>query len=123
MLGIKMEKLKLKGSYTIQELYDQIQEEAFEAGHPALVKYGPAYVIAFPEVDRNNQVQILVDRKGNFTVMRANQPIGLDKIVRNEVLEKLTGGLSGASVLMGKKKKLCETLVTKTADHINGMGL
>ena len=123
MLGIKMIYLKLNNAYSVEEFYDKIKNESFEAGVPALVEYGPALVIAFPEVDRNNQVQILRDRKGRFCVMRSTQPIGLDKIARNMVLEKMTGGLSGMSVIIGNKKKVCNEMVEKTAAHIEAMGL
>ena len=123
MLGIKMIYLKLKGEYSIEDFYDRIKDENFEAGYPQLVKYGPALVIAFPENDRNNQVQIQRDRKGRFCVFRSTQPIGLDKIAKNMLLEKVTGGLSGMSVLVGNKKKICMEQVEKTAAHIEAMGL
>ena len=123
MLGIKLVKLKLKNTYTTQELYEKIAGVTFEAGVPQLVKYGPAYVIAFPEQDRNNQVQIQCDRKGKVYVQRATTPIGLDKAINNIILEDLTGGLSGMSVLGGKKKKRCEQLVDKTAEQLEAMDL
>ena len=123
MFGVKMIKLKLKNTYTTEKFYEKIAGVRFEAGSPELIKYGPAYIIAFPEVDRNNQVVIQADRKGIIYVQRASTPIGLDKQLRNEMLEDLTGGLSGMSVLMGKKKKLCMELVDKTAAQLENMGL
>ena len=123
MLGIKMVKLKLQNSYTTEEFYDKIAGTSFEAGTPELIKYGPAYIIAFPEVDRNNQVVIQSDSKGRVVVQRASTPIGLDKQLRNEMLEDLTGGLSGFSVLFGNKKKRCMELVDKTAAQLESMGL
>ena len=123
MLGIKMVKLKLKNKYTTEEFYEKIAGTSFDAGSPELIKYGPAYIIAFPEVDRNNQVVIQADRKGIIYVQRAATPIGLDKQFRNEMLEDLTGGLSGMSVLFGKKKKLCMELVDRTASQLESMDL
>lgn len=123
VLGVKMVKLKLKNKYTTEEFYEKIAGTRFEAGTPELIKYGPAYIIAFPEVDRNNQVVIQADRKGIIYVQRAATPIGLDKQLRNEMLEDLTGGLSGMSVLLGKKKKLCMALVDKTAEQLEAMDL
>ena len=118
-----METLKPNTVYTTEEFYEKIKNVEFEAGVPQLVKYGPAYVIAFPEQDRNNQVQIQVDRKGKIYVQRSTQPIGLDKMAANMLLDNLTGGLSSMSVLGGKKKKLCEELVKKTAAQLRQMDL
>ena len=123
MFGVKMIYLDLKASYTMEEFYDKIKLEPFEAGYPQLVKYGPALVIAFPEIDRNNQVQIQRDRKGRFCVLRSIQPIGLDKVIKNIVLENLTKSMSGMSSIIGNKKKICNELVEKTAKHIEAMGL
>lgn len=62
--GVRMEKLNLKGDYpTLQDFYEKIKDVEFEAGKPSLVKSGLAYVIAFPQIDRNNQVQILGTRE------------------------------------------------------------
>ena len=123
MFGITMEKLKLQQKYTTEEFYQRIAGVQLAAGVPELVKYGPVYVIAFPELDRNNQVQIQADRKGQIFVQRATTPIGLDKAISNMILEDLTGGLSGMSVLGGKKKKLCEKQVKETAKQLMTMGL
>ena len=123
MFGVKMIRLKLKNTYTTEEFYEKIAGVSFEAGTPELVKYGPAYVIAFPEVDRNNQVQIQADGKGRVYIQRAVVPIGLDKQLRNEILEDVTGGLSGMSAIMGKKKKICIAMVDKTAEQLEAMGL
>lgn len=123
MFGVKLVQAKLKNKYTTEELYEKIAGVSFEAGTPELVKYGPAYVIAFPEVDRNNQVQIQADRKGKIYVQRAVTPIGLDKQLRNELLDDLTGGLSSMSMLGGKKKKLCIALVDKTVAQLESMEL
>ena len=115
--------LELKNSYSMEEFYNKIKDTRFEAGPAQLVEYGPALVIAFPELDRNNQVQILRDRKGRFCVMRSTQPIGLDKILKNMVLEDLTDGLTGMSAIIGNKKKLCNALVEKTAAQIDELNL
>ena len=121
-LGVKVEKLNLKGKYTIEELYNKIKDVNFEAGPPSLVKNGFAMVIAFPEVDRNNQVQIL-GGKGNFSVQRSAQPVGIDKLLTNMALDKLTGGLTGLSGAFGNSKKRCMELTTKTAETIRELGI
>ena len=123
MFGVKIRKLKLKDIYTKEQFYAKIAGTRFEAGTPELVKYGPVYVIAFPEIDRNNQIQIQADGKGRIFVQRAVTPIGLEKQLRNEMMDDLTGGLSSMSMLLGKKKKLCIALVDKTADQLEAMDL
>lgn len=121
-LGVKSEKLKLSGDYSVEALYEKIKDVPFEAGQPQLVKNGFAYIIAFPELDRNNQVQIN-GFKGSFSVQRSPQPAGLNKMAGNMALDQLTDGLSSLSGAFGNKKKLCMELVTKTAETINALGL
>ena len=94
----------------------------FEAGVPSLVKNGFAWVIAFPQLDNNNQVQIL-GANGKYSVQRSVQPVGVDKMLMNMALDKLTGGLTGLSGAFGDTKKHCMELATKTADTINALGL
>ena len=121
--GVRMEKLNLKGDYpTLQDLYEKIKDVEFEAGKPSLVKSGLAYVIAFPQIDRNNQVQIL-GSKGKYSVTRSVQPAGVDKFLSNVALEHLTNGLTGMSGAFGDSKKLCMEMVTRTAGTINELGL
>jgi len=122
-LGVRQEKLVLKGNYpTIQDLYEAIKGVTFEAGTPSLVKDGLAWVIAFPQIDRNNQVQIL-GSKNKYCVTRSAQPAGVGKMISNMALEHLTGGLTGFSAAFGNSKKLCMELTTKTAETINALGI
>lgn len=123
MLGIKNAKLNLSKTYDYQSLFEAIKDVEFEAGKPELVKNGFADVIVFPELDRNNQVQISKGLKGEWVVLRSAQPAGVEKMVKNEILDSLTGGLTGLSAAFGDKKKKCMELVTKTADTINALGL
>lgn len=120
--GVRVEKLELKGNYSMEELYEKIKGVEFEAGEPSLVKNGFAWVIAFPQMDRNNQVQIL-GGKGKFTVQRSAQPVGVDKLLANMALDKLTGGLTGLSGAFGDTKKRCMEMATKTAQTINALGI
>jgi hypothetical protein len=121
--GVRQEKLVLKGDYpTIQDLFEKIKDVEFEAGKPSCVKNGLAYVIAFPALDRNNQVQIL-GSKNKYVVTRAVTPAGVDKLAANMALEHLTGGLSGFSGAFGNTKKTCMELVTKVAETINALDI
>lgn len=122
-LGIKQLKLELNGSYTIEELYEKIKDVPFDAGTPALVKHGFTWLIAFPQQDRNNQVQIIPATKGKFVVQRSTQPAGVGNMLKNDVLNSLTDGLTSMSAAFGNKKKLCMELTEKTAATINALGI
>lgn len=123
MFGVTMIKVKAKNAYTIEELYERIKDVPFDAGVPQLCRYMTAQAICFPEQDRNNQVQISVNRKGQITVMRSPQPMSVEKVAVNLALDHLTDGMSSMSMLFGKKKKLCEALTRRTAEQLSQMGL
>ena len=123
MFGITMIDVKTKAPYTIEELYEKIKDIPFEAGVPELLHYGFAHAICFPEQDRNNQVQIYVNKKGKVQVMRSTQPMGLQKVLENVSMDHLTDGISSLSMLGGKKKKLCEELARRTAQQLNNLDL
>lgn len=122
LFGLKQIKIETKTKMTIQEFYEKIKDTPFDAGEPQLVKNGFAWVIAFPEVDCNNQVQILGD-KGKFYVTRSAQPAGLGKLARNMALGHLTDGWFGMSAAFGSNKKLCMHLTERTAETIKGLNL
>lgn len=121
--GVKIEKLELKGTYTVEELFDQIKDVEFEAGKPELVKHGFSTLIVFPQLDNNNQVWIIPGGKGKFTVQRSSQPAGVGNVVKNMALDQLTDGWSGMSAAFGSTKKRCIELTEKTAQTINALGL
>ena len=122
LLGVKQIKIETKTAISIQELFEKIKDIPFEAGTPQLVKNGFAWVIAFPELDRNNQVQILGD-KGKFYVTRSVQPAGLGNLAKNLALEQLTDGWSSMSAAFGNKKKLCMHLTELTAETLKKLEL
>lgn len=122
MFGVRTIKVSTSSPYSLEEFFEKIKDTAFDAGKPALVKDGLTYVIAFPQIDRNNQVQI-VGNKGRFYIQRSVQPAGIDKMVANMALEELTGGLTGLSGAFGGAKKKCMELVQNTADIILAMNL
>lgn len=122
MFGVKQIKLNLKGDYpTMESLYEAIKDLEFEAGKPQLVKQ-IAYVIAFPQLDRNNQVQIL-GGKGKYTVTRSVQPAGIGKMIGNMALDEVSNGWSSMSGAFGNTKKRCMELVEKTAETIHKAGI
>ena len=121
--GVKMIKLNLQGDYPeMKDLYERIKDTEFEAGKPELFKNGFAWIIIFPELDRNNQVQIL-GSKGKYYVERSVQPAGIGNMAMNMALNEISDGWSGMSGAFGGTKKKCMELVTKTAETINSMGI
>lgn len=122
ILGVRTIKISTSSPYSLEEFFEKIKDTPFDAGKPALVKDGLTYVIAFPQIDRNNQVQI-IGNKGLFYVQRSVQPAGIDKMVANMALEKLTDGLTGLSGAFGGAKKKCMKPAQNTADIILAMNL
>lgn len=59
-----------------------------------------------------------METKGTYTVVKSVQPAGLGNRAKGMALDKLTDGWSTMSGSMGKKKKRCLELVTKTAETI-----
>ncbi len=122
IFGVRTIKITTSAPYSLEEFFEKIRDTVFPAGKPALVKDGLTYVIAFPQIDRNNQVQI-VGNRGRFYVQRSVQPAGIGKMAANMALEELTDGLSGLSGAFGSAKKKCMKLVQNTADIILAMNL
>lgn len=108
MLRFGGAQLKLRNRYTTESFYDRICSVQFEAGVPQLVKNGPAWIIAFPELDKGNQIQIRADRKGRIRVIRAFAPILLG-------YAPMEAGPDS--------KKHCLRLVRKTARQLGDMNL
>ena len=125
MFGIAYYGLTLSDEYpTIEDFYEKIKDEKFMAGTPKLVQSGLATVIAFPQLDRNNQVQILKYlNKSKYAVSRCVTPAGFENIIINAALEELTDGLTGLTAAFGNTKKTCIELTRVTAEHINSLGL
>lgn len=123
ILGVRNEVLTFQREMQqIEDLYECIRNVPFEAGKPQLVKSGLTSIIVFPEIDRNNQVQIM-GKNGKYTVVRSVQPAGIGNMAKSMALDHLTDGWSSMSGSMGKKKKLCLELVTKTAETIRKLDL
>lgn len=110
MMGVKVIKIAPKEKMTLEELFDKIKDLDFEAGKPELVKHGFTNVIAFPQEDRENQVWLIAIKNG-FQVQRSTIVAGLSNMVANgikaDVLDSLTGGISGMVSTFGGPKKAC----------------
>ncbi len=125
-LGIKFKKIQTKGAYTIESLYEAIKDKPFSAGRPSLVKHGLVYLIAFPALDSQNQVQIVVASTKKeaqaFQIQKADEA-GVSNMAGNMILDKLTGGLFGIKKMAGKNVKEAERLVDETAKELEAMSL
>ena len=126
-LGIKQVKFVTKNNYTIETFYEAIKDHEFPCGQPKLVKQALALIIVFPEIDRQNQVQIIRgwfkgDEGNKFTVMKA-EAAGLDNFAKNAALHALTDGWSSMGSVFGKNSKLCEKQVDEVVAELNKMGL
>lgn len=129
--GVKLVKVKPQGQYTIDSLYEKIRDVDFgEAGVPQAGKSSPLYkennVIYFPKIDRNNQVWILYNvKKNEITVQRSTIIVGavVKNMVKDDLLDALTGGLAGIHSVLGGPEKQCEKQVDLVAEVLKGLGL
>lgn len=126
MLGVKVKNLKFKNPYTIHELFDKIENETFSAGKPSITKNGLAEIIAFPALDRQNQVWVMKvgfsERSDRYSVQKAQQA-GVGTMAGNMALDEVTGGLFNMFGVFGKKGKQCEKLVETTANELEALNL
>ena len=58
-LGVKFKTVKTANAYTLEELFEAIKDKQFSAGQPSITKHGLTYMITFPALDSQNQVQIM----------------------------------------------------------------
>lgn len=124
--GVKIKSVKFNNSYTIESLYEAIKDKTFSAGVPSLVKHGMATIITFPALDSQNQVWILKSgfsaESPKFSVQK-QQEAGIDNMVINAALDKVTGGVFGFGGVAGSTVKQCEKLVELTANELSAMNL
>jgi len=124
MFGVKTIKIVPKEATTLEELFEKIKDVQFDAGAPEYVKHGFNYIIAFPPEDRENQVWI-VGTKNSFIVERSVVIAGLSNMVKNgvkaEVLDHLSGGVTGMISAFGGPKKACMAHCDDVADKIKAI--
>ena len=126
MFGVKSIKIVPKNKMSLEELFEIIKDLQFDAGKPEYIKHGFTYVIAFPPEDRENQVWI-IENKGTFIVQRSVAVAGMSNMVKNmakaEVLDKLSGGVTGMISTFGSPKKACMAHCDNVAEVLNGLDL
>lgn len=128
--GVKMVKVKPNGSYTIDSFFEKIKDADYgDAGAPQVGRSSPLYkennVIYFPKIDRNNQVWITTNKKGEFIVQRSTIIVGaaVSNMVKDDVLNAVTFGFAGMHSVLGGPEKKCEKDVDHVAEVIKGLGL
>ena len=126
-LGIKQIKVVTQNNYSIESLYEAIKDHEFSCGQPKLVKQALALIIVVPDVDRQNQCQIVRgwfkgDEGNKFTVMKA-EAAGMDNFAKNVALHAVTNGWSSMGSVFGKNSKLCEKQVEEVAEELKKMGI
>ncbi len=126
-LGIKQIKVVTQNNYSIESLYEAIKDHEFSCGQPKLVKQALALIIVFPEIDRQNQCQIVRgwfkgDEGNKFTIMKA-EAAGMENFAKNVALHAITDGWSSMGSVFGKNSKLCEKQCEEVAEELKKMGL
>lgn len=123
-LGVKTIKLKLHGNYAdTSQLFSVIQELDFrDAGSPLLVPYLGKQLIVWPEIDRQNQVQIS-GKNNKFILQRSSQPASGKTVAKNLALSAITDGWSDMTSLTGKGKNICMGHVDLVAKVISEAGI
>ncbi|MCR4617368.1 MAG: hypothetical protein K5669_04170 [Lachnospiraceae bacterium] len=127
--GFKMKKVVTKNEYTPEELYEAIKDHEFTPGKPMWVKHAFTNIICFPEVDRQNQVQILPafmagnGKKGNKWNIQKAEAAGTENVVKNAAIGFITDGWGNLGSLGGKNSKLCEQQVEAVAKELGEMDI
>ena len=121
--GIKTVELKVNHAKNLEELYDEIKDVPFRLGAPVIAKgHGVGNVIAYPAIDKNNQVQIWYYRK-KFMICRSEFPAGNKNFFMSIALDTLTEGITSISGAVGNNKQICNQLVEEMGEKLNSMDL
>ena len=126
--GIKQVKVTTSKNYSMESLYEAIKDHEFTPGKPKIVKHGFTNIICFPELDRQNQVQIIPGMTQGakpgpkWTVMKA-EAAGMDNLAKNVAMSALTNGWGNMGSIIGKNSKLCEKQVEEVAKELQEMGI
>ena len=128
MLGIGRGQVKTNRTYTIEELYAAIRDHVFPAGSPALAKHGLCVIIAFPPIDRRNQVWILPQtgkgerRTSTFRVQRGEAACA-SVMAADPAYTEPSEGIFPIGSLLGGPARACRRLAERTAEELRAMNL
>jgi hypothetical protein len=127
--GIKIKKFVTQKEYTPEELYEAIKDHEFTPGKPMWVSHMMTHIICFPEVDRQNQVQILPafmagnGKRGTKWNIQKAEAAGAENVAKNVALGIVSNGWANLGSLGGKNSKLCEQQVEAVLKEIQEMDL
>ena len=123
--GIKIKKLVTKNTYTQESFYEASKDHEFSIGKPMWVKHLTGYVIAFPELDRKNQVQIYPSfmKEGNKFTIQKGEAVGTENFAKNAALSFVSNGWSDVGGVFGKNTKAAEQQVEAVLKELEEMGL
>lgn len=126
--GVKIKNVKFSKAYTFEGLLEEMKKISFEGGEPSIAKHGLGYVIAFPPIDRQNQVWVM-SSKGNkesekWSIQLSHDIAGdYGNMAKNVILDKVTGGVAGLGAVFGKKSKAGESMVEEVAQKLTAANL
>lgn len=126
--GVKIKNVKFNKAYTLEELLEEMKKVTFEGGEPFIVKHGFNNMIAFPPIDRQNQVWVM-SLKGNkasekYSIQLSHEIAGdFGNMAANAILDKVTGGLAGMGSVFGKQAKAGEAAVEEVAEKLTALNL
>lgn len=124
--GVKIKTLKTSKAYTIESLHEAIKDHEFAAGKPELTKNGLAWIITFPPVDDQNQVWIMnagfKAESQKFSIQK-QEKAGVGNMLKNSVIDDLTGGIFGFGKMVGGNAKKAEQQVEEIFAELEKMGL
>jgi len=120
-------KFKTRNSYTIESLYEAIQDTRFTAGEPSLTKHGRQYLITFPALDHQNQVWVMRHSGGlethSFAVFKSDSEAGLGNAVGNLAATATFGVLHSAGASFGENAKRAKELAEITLKELEELQL
>ena len=124
-LGIKFKTLVTQNGYSLEELYEAINNREFTAGKPELAKMGFNNIIVFPPLDRQNQIWIIPKQMKNCKKWQISKQgiAGVGNAIVNIAFNEVTGGLFGLGGMFGKKTNRTEELVDITLKEFEALRL
>lgn len=127
MFGLTVRRLNTNKPYTMEELYEAIKDQKFDAGKPEYYKDGIIQLIIFPPLDKFNQVRIAPAelKKGSFSKfkIKKSREVGIVNRVEYRVMKKGSHGLVGIFNFAGKNTRRAEEQVKSIYEVLQALGL
>ncbi|MFI3170557.1 MAG: hypothetical protein R3Y06_11490 [Faecalibacterium sp.] len=126
--GYKVNKIAFANEYKVEDLFEKIKDQTFQAGKPEVISYMGSTIIVFPALNSKNQVQIMTTSLGNKKptkkyVIQKGDELNVSGAAKNLVLNSLTGGYSNLRNTFGDAPKECMRLVDTTFEELTALGL